>query len=210
MPICGPRWNRPVIVTQTRCDTETILHAYEQYGADCVRSFRGMFAFAIWDQTTRNAVLRARPAGHQAFLLLLGRPAVRVRFRDQGAAGASGHLARASTNRCSPSIWPSATSAAKRRMFRGIRKLMPGHTLTLRSCDAEPAAGDQAAIGTFPRPPSSPKRSDDRSGSPNAARRLEDTVRTRLMSDVPLGMFLSGGVDSSAIAALIKRMTRDR
>ena len=98
----------------SRCDTETVLHAYEQYGDECVRRFRGMFAFAIWDQTNAAPVLRARPAGHQAFLLLLERPAVRLRLGDQGAAGASGDLGSARTKRCSPSIWHSATAAARR------------------------------------------------------------------------------------------------
>ena len=79
----------------SRSDTETILHAYEEYGPRSLEHFRGMFAFAIWDGEQRRLVLRAGPAGHQAVLLFLGRPGVRVCVRDQGAAGASRDFARA-------------------------------------------------------------------------------------------------------------------
>ena len=71
-------------------------------GRSCVTRFRGMFAFAIWDARHADAVLRARPAGHQALLLLLGRPAVRLRLRDQGAARAS----RASRRALDESVLP--------------------------------------------------------------------------------------------------------
>ena len=70
----------------THSDTETIVHAYEEYGPASVERLRGMFSFAIWDDKRQNLVLRTRPARKEAVLLLLGRPAIRVRFRNQGAA----------------------------------------------------------------------------------------------------------------------------
>ena len=86
-------------------------------------------------------------------------------------------------------------------LYRGIRKLMPGHTLRL--------SPDRFEIEPYWEIPEQapPERRDDESWIAECRTRLEETVRMRLMSDVPLGMFLSGGVDSSAIAALMKRLT---
>ncbi|HMC62089.1 MAG TPA: asparagine synthase (glutamine-hydrolyzing), partial [Candidatus Solibacter sp.] len=89
--------------------------------------------------------------------------------------------------------------SGEQTLFSGIRKLMPGHWLRLTP--------EQLAIRQYweiPRPNSHEKR-DDQSWIDECRSRLEEAVRTRLMSDVPLGMFLSGGVDSSAIAAIMKR-----
>ena len=80
---------------RTHSDTETILHAWEEYGERCVDHLRGMFAFAIWDSRPPPAVRRPRPAGHQAVLLLRGLRAVRFRLRDQVAARSARHPARA-------------------------------------------------------------------------------------------------------------------
>ena len=93
---------------------------------------------------------------------------------------------------------------AEETLFRGVRKLMPGHWLSLDLSD-----GTRFEIQRYwdvPTPSEEPDRRDDRSWIEECRARLEETVRMRLMSDVPLGMFLSGGVDSSAIAALMKGM----
>ena len=78
---------------QTRCDTETILHAYEHYGPDCVTRFRGMFCVRHLGQKHAHAVLRTRPSRQKALLLLLGWPPVRLCLGDQGAARAPRHIA---------------------------------------------------------------------------------------------------------------------
>ncbi len=67
---------------KSHCDTETIVHAYEQWGDQSVTRYRGMFSYAIWNQEPPAIVLRPRPAGHQALLLLLEWPPVRIRVRD--------------------------------------------------------------------------------------------------------------------------------
>ena len=191
---------------RTRCDTETILHAYEQYGPDCVTRFRGMFAFAIWNINTRTLFCARDRLGKKPFYYywdgrlfafaseikaLLAHPAISPRFEESLL---SEYL---NFGYCS----------GERTLFSGIRKLMPGHWLRL--------SPEQLEIRQYWEIPcmvgqvvSPAKSRDDQTWIAECRTRLEEAVRTRLMSDVPLGMFLSGGVDSSAIAALMKPMSK--
>jgi asparagine synthase (glutamine-hydrolysing) len=183
----------------TRCDTETILHAYEEYGEGCVERFRGMFAFAIWNSHTQTLFCARDRLGIKPFYYywdgrlfafaseikaLLEHPAITAQFEED----------------LFPEYLAFGYTSDERTLFRGIRKLMPGHVLTL--------TGGKLVIRQYwdVPAPGEPERRDDASWIAECRQRLEETVRMRLMSDVPLGMFLSGGVDSSAIAALIKRM----
>ncbi len=189
----------------TRSDTETILHAYEEYGADCVTHFRGMFAFAIWNQAEQTLFCARDRLGVKPFYYywdgrlfafaseikaLLEHPAISAGFDESALPEylAFGYLSGEST------------------MFAGIRKLMPGHHLNLQ-LTSKGAVLKTTQYWDVPAPPAQPEKRDEKSWVDECRQRLEETVRMRLMSDVPLGMFLSGGVDSSAIAALIKRMT---
>jgi len=190
----------------TRCDTETILHAYEEYGPDCVSHFRGMFAFAIWDSSKRKLFCARDRLGIKPFYYyrdgkvfafaseikaLLAHPAISTEFDESVLSEYLGF----------------GYISDERTFFRGIRKLMPGHHLQLDLDDATP----RPAINAYwevPGPGENRNQVACRSEQDwirETRRRLEETVRMRLMSDVPLGMFLSGGIDSGAIAALIKR-----
>ena len=93
-------------------------------------------------------------------------------------------------------------------MFRNIRKLMPGHTMKVQVTPSRTLAISQKQYWDVPPPVASVER-DDQSWIDECRQRVEETVKMRLMSDVPLGMFLSGGIDSSTIAALMKRMVAD-
>ncbi len=190
-----------------RSDSETIIHAYEQYGPDSVSLYRGMFAYALWDAPKRTLFLARDRLGIKPLYYrwdgqvlvfaseikaLLEHPAVPTDFEESLLSEylAFGYISE------------------ERTFFRHIRKLMPGHHLTLNLNDAHP----QPKIERYwdvPQPDENRQKITCRTDAEWIAetrRRLEETVRMRLMSDVPLGMFLSGGVDSSAIAALIKRM----
>ena len=193
---------------KTRCDTETIIHAYEEYGADCVSHFRGMFGFVIWNRETRTLFCARDRLGIKPFYYywdgrlfayaseikaLLEHPAISAKFEES----------------LLPEYLAFGYVSEERTLFSGIRKLMPGHHLTVRlPCDNRPAEFSIKQYWDAPRlaEDSSNAGRDDAYWIGECRRRLEETVRMRLMSDVPLGMFLSGGVDSSAIAALIKRM----
>jgi asparagine synthase (glutamine-hydrolysing) len=186
----------------SHCDTETILHAWEQYGEDCVSHFRGMFSFAIWDKTRRQLFCARDRLGKKPFYYF---------WNGRTFAFASEIKALFAHPSISPALRVSALpeyltfgyGSDEETMFEGIRKLMPGHTLLL-DLNGEPRIRQYWDV---PTPDAGQNSGTDREWISETRRRVEESVEMRLMSDVPLGMFLSGGVDSSAIAAMIRRMT---
>ena len=187
-------------VYRSRTDTETILHAYEEWGDRCVERFRGMFAFGLWDDKRRR--------------LLLARD--RVGIKPMYFAEINGGLIFASeiksileSGLIRPELAPRALPeylafgylAGAGTMFKGIEKLQPGELLEWRN-------------GTITRSQYWDLRFDvDRDASEEELqarfnRLFEESVELRLMSDVPLGVFLSGGLDSSAIAVVMQRLVK--
>jgi asparagine synthase (glutamine-hydrolysing) len=188
---------------RTRSDTETIVHLYEEYGRDCVKYLRGMFAFAIWDCRRKTLFAARDRLGIKPFYYrydrkkllfgseiktILSYPGVRAEFNTGVLAEylAFGYLAGSQT------------------MFAGIDKLPPGHTL-------EVDAAGQLTIECY-WDLTVPVDEEVRPGEyyVNTYRELlEACVSSHLMSDVPLGVFLSGGLDSSAVAALTTKIRRE-
>jgi asparagine synthase (glutamine-hydrolysing) len=198
-----PELERAGHTYSSRCDTETILHAYEEYGPACVTHFRGMFSFAIWDSRNRTLFCARDRLGIKPFYYYWdGR--LFAFASEIKALLQHPNISAAVDDSLLPEYFAFGYISEERTLFSGIRKLMPGHHLVLN------------ALGPAPRleirqywdnpAPEKQERRDDASWIGECRQRLEETVRMRLMSDVPLGMFLSGGVDSSAIAALMKRM----
>jgi asparagine synthase (glutamine-hydrolysing) len=185
----------------TRSDTETILHAYEEYGPACVDKLRGMFGFAIWDARRRRLfIARDRLGKKPIYYFWNGR--LLVFGSEIKALLAHPELSPQFDENVLPEYLAAGYISDERTLFRGIRKLMPGHHLTLDLAASNPAP-EIRRYWDIPEP--KPEERDEASWIRECRDRLEETVRMRLMSDVPLGMFLSGGVDSSAIAALMKR-----
>jgi asparagine synthase (glutamine-hydrolysing) len=188
---------------RTHSDTETLLHAFEEYGPASLEQFRGMFAFAIWNDADRSLFIARDRLGIKPLYYyfdgtlfvfgseikaVLQHPAVSASFETSQLGE---YLAFGFTS-------------GEQTMFRGIHQLMPGHHLWLRF---QPDGSLQLDIRRYwDVPASTGVEQSDANWIADCRKRLEETVRLRLMSDVPLGMFLSGGVDSSAIAALIRRM----
>jgi asparagine synthase (glutamine-hydrolysing) len=186
---------------KSHCDTETIIHAYEQWGDQSVTRYRGMFAYAIWDQNKRQLFCVRDRLGIKPFYYywdgrlfafaseikaLLQHPDISVQFNDA----------------LLPEYLAFGYASGDETMFSGIRKLMPGHTMAV-TCGPTPSI----EIKQYWEAPCRTQFDNrpDHEWITECRSRLEHVVRMRLMSDVPLGMFLSGGVDSSAIAAIIKR-----
>jgi asparagine synthase (glutamine-hydrolysing) len=174
---------------RTRSDTETIVHAYEEWGLDFAVRLRGMFAIAIWDARQRRLVLARDRFGIKP--LYYRDTGTELSFASELDALPKGDLdldaleAFLATN-----FVPSPLS-----IFREIRKLPPGHILTWHA--------GSVALEQFARPGPLPVRGDDEAELVEECRaRLRDSVRAHLVSDVPVGVLLSGGVDSGALAAL--------
>jgi asparagine synthase (glutamine-hydrolysing) len=183
---------------RTHCDTEVHLHLYERYGPEYARRLRGMFAAAIWDASARRLVLVRDRYGIKPLY-----------YRDTGDV-----LEFASELRALPrgEIDLDALEAflafnsipAPYSIFRDTRKLPAGHLLVWNE-------GGGMEIARYARPgpvPVEELRGDDEAELVEELRaRLRDSVRAHLLSDVPVGVLLSGGVDSAVLAALAAQET---
>jgi asparagine synthase (glutamine-hydrolysing) len=186
---------------KTRTDTETIVHLYEEEGERCVEKLRGMFCFAIWDRRNQSLLLARDRAGKKplhyalaggAFVFgseiksLLQHPAVgrEVDFEAISDFLTFGYV-------------PDPLTA-----FKGISKLPPGHTLTYKDGQVRTRRYWDFTFGVAPE---ETKQASEAEYTERLREMLADAVRVRLESEVPLGAFLSGGIDSSTIVALMAR-----
>jgi asparagine synthase (glutamine-hydrolysing) len=187
---------------RTRSDTETIVHAYEEWREACVEQFRGMFAFAIWDAPRRRLLLARDRLGIKP--LYWTRAGDRLLFASEiKSILASGLVSAVPNEHALPELLGTRYLSGTETLFAGIHRLLPGQTLvfehgqvTIRQYWDVPVRRQDPAISV----------SSDADAVLRFRDLLEESVRVRLMSDVPLGMFLSGGLDSSAIAALMAGM----
>jgi asparagine synthase (glutamine-hydrolysing) len=180
----------------TKSDTEAVLHLYEEHGVDCLQYLRGMFAFAIWDDVEKTLFLARDRVGkkpllysHQPngdlifgseFQALLEHPAISREVDHEALDSYMSYL-------CVP---------APQTAFRAIRKLEPGHWMRWREGRIE--------TQRYWLPEFAPKlKISEEEAIEETTRLLREATRLRMISEVPLGAFLSGGVDSSTIVALM-------
>ena len=183
-------------VFYTNCDTEAIIHAYDQYGADCPKHLRGMFAFAIWDERTEELFLARDRVGKKPLLYAVVNNQL-IFGSEFSALLQHPDISRDINQEAIHYYLSFMCVPAPLTAYRAIRKLEPGHSLRFTR------AGD-IRIERYWQPVFSPKTklSEEEAGE-RAVEILREAVRVRLMSEVPLGAFLSGGVDSSAVVALM-------
>ncbi len=187
---------------RTNCDTETIVHLYEECGSDCVRHLRGMFAFAIWDSRKRKLFAARDRLGIKPLYYRLTSDSFIFGSEIKVIMEAPG--VQAEFNRETlPEYLAFGYLSGEDTMYGGIRKLMPGHTLELSE------SGDVQIREYWDLPLTGGDESHDETFYVQKYRSLlEESVASHLMSDVPLGVFLSGGLDSSAVAALMTKIRR--
>jgi asparagine synthase (glutamine-hydrolysing) len=190
-------------VYKSASDTETIIHLYEERGPGVVEELRGMFAFAIWDRN-RNRLLLARDrVGIKPLYYALAEDG-RIYFASEIKAIIESGGVRPELNYSALSDYAANRApSGEETLFRGIKRLLPGHTLVWSDGRVEI---NRYWDVSFAKP------EDDLSDGEYVERfteLFEESVRLRLMADVPLGMFLSGGIDSSAIVSAMSRMVSD-
>jgi len=185
---------------RTDCDTEAIVHAYEQYGADCPKHLRGMFAFAIWDERKGELFLARDRVGKKP--LLYAKVGNSFVFGSEFSALLSHPSVGREVNREAIHHYLSFVCVpAPLTAYRDIHKLEPGHSLTLK-------ADGEMKTERYWQPDFSKKlKITEEEAGERTLELLRDAVRVRLMSEVPLGAFLSGGIDSSTVVALMSEVS---
>ncbi len=189
---------------RTHCDTEVIVHAWEQWGERCVTHFRGMFAFALWDRGQQTLFLARDRLGvkplHYA-MLPDGYFAFGSELKSLLQHPAFG---RALDPQAVDDYFAYGYVPEPRTIFAQARKLAPGHTLCLRRGTAPASPRQYWDVPFTPTPLGSEQQAGD-----ELMARLREAVSIRLLADVPLGAFLSGGVDSSAVVALMSELMHE-
>lgn len=198
-----PPLERQGHVFRTASDTETIIHLYEQYGTDCVQHLRGMFAFAIWDENQRQLFLARDRLGKKPLVYrlesqrLLFASELKALLQVPGVPRTLDHIAL--DDYLTYQYVPSSRS-----ILQGFAKLPPAHWALFKDGNFQQ---ERYWLPDYAEPP----RSEMFGGLDGARRELRETlteaVRIRMRSDVPLGSFLSGGVDSTIITGLMQSLS---
>ena len=184
-------------VFRSRTDTEVLVHLYEELGVDCLARLRGMFAIALWDARQERLILARDRIGKKPLYVY------RSRQRLLFASEVKAILPELPT---SPSINPDALREylalgyvpAPKTLFAGIEKLLPGHLLTITADGVEDRRYWDVSFGQI-------EQRTEQEWTEQLQEKILEAIRIRLVSDVPLGAFLSGGLDSGTIVALGSR-----
>ncbi|MBW8861441.1 MAG: asparagine synthase (glutamine-hydrolyzing) [Acidobacteria bacterium] len=208
----GEVYNHPTLRTEleacghryrTRCDTETVLHLYARHGSEAPRHLRGMFAFAIWNRRERELFLARDRFGVKPLYYVLTEDGS-LYFASEIKALLAGNAVAPQLNAVAfPDYLASHAPSGAETLFEGVRRLPPGCTLRWRDgavqiepyWDLHPMFSSNANDG---RP--------ERDLVAEFGSRFREAVQLRLMADVPLGVFLSGGIDSAAIAGTMSSL----
>jgi asparagine synthase (glutamine-hydrolysing) len=186
---------------RTRSDTETIVHLYEEEGEACVERLQGMFAFAVWDRSRQTLLLARDRLGIKPLYYALTPHELLFASEIKGLLAAG--LRPEFDLEVLPEYLATGFVSGERSFFRGVRRLPPGHVLSW-----SPGNGVRhRRYWSLPAPATDSHAPRERARE--LRDRLSTAVRSHLMSDVPLGLFLSGGIDSSALLALMAPMVKE-
>ncbi len=187
-------------VFHTKSDTEVIVHAWEQWGEACVQRFRGMFAFVLWDRNRQTLFMARDRLGVKPLFYALLDDGTLLFGSELKSLLAHGGLRRDLDPQAIEEYFALGYVAEPRTIFRQARKLPPAHTLAIRRGEAVGAPREYWDVRF-----TLDNRIGEREAGEELLRRLDESVKLRMISEVPLGAFLSGGVDSSAVVASMTR-----
>jgi asparagine synthase (glutamine-hydrolysing) len=184
---------------RTRSDTETIVHAYEEWGPQCVTRLRGMFAFAIWDANRERLLLARDRYGKKPLFLYQAADLVLFASEIKAILAVPGVQRRVDRE----ALWDYFAYRyvpGPATLLQGVRKLMPGSYVV---CERGAVVETPYFVPDDGKPATAEPAAED----PVSAflTQLEEAVQVRMISDVPFGAFLSGGIDSAAVVAMMSR-----
>jgi len=191
-------------VFKSHCDTEVIVHGWSAWGEACVDKFRGMFAFAVWDGKQRSLFLARDRMG------------IKPLFYSLLADGQFIFGSELKVLKCHPELPTKMNPQAvedyfslgyipePKTIYQGVYKLDPGHTLTVKQGQSELRSNEYWDIPFTPVSYSSEQELEE-----ELIHRLREAVDIRMVAEVPLGAFLSGGVDSSAVLAMMAGLQKE-
>jgi asparagine synthase (glutamine-hydrolysing) len=189
-------------IFKTDCDTEVIVHAWEEWGTDCVTHFRGMFAFALWDARDESLFLARDRLGKKP-LYYAELPTGQLVFGSElKALLVHPAISREIDPYAVDEFFAYGYIPDPRTIYRSVSKLPPAHVLLVQR-------GSRPRLSPYWDLAFVPGRQSEAEACEGLIEHLHDAVSVRLVSDVPLGAFLSGGVDSSAVVASMSRLSRE-
>jgi len=189
---------------RTRCDTEVILYAWQEWGEACVQRFRGMFAFAIYDRRRQSLFLARDRLGIKPLYYAILDGGVLVFGSELKVLKAHPALPRKLEPRSVEEYFALGYIPEPHTIYKGVSKLRPGHTLLFERGKKQP---NQREYWDVPFAPVTVGTDADLCEELFA--RMREAVDIRLVAEVPLGAFLSGGVDSSAVVAAMAQLQQD-
>jgi len=188
---------------RTRSDTEAIVHLYEEVGEDFVHQLRGMFAIALWDARLRKLILVRDRLGIKPLFYRMEPKELVFASELKGILATLPPSIRRLDEESLAQYFRFLYLPGEHTIFSGIRKLLPAHLMVCQG-------GKVSLRRYWSLPPADPSPGFGRGEAVERLRSLlEESVRLRLISDVPLGAFLSGGIDSSCVVALMKKVSKD-
>ena len=183
----------------THSDTETILYAWVEWGERCVEHLRGMFAFAIWDQSKHTLFCARDRLGVKPFLYSLTDDGFFLFASEHKALLEHPSIKKDINFNSIETYFALGYIADPESIFQSIRKLPPGHTLTLRK-------NQNPQLKQYWDLPFGSYELAENDAQEELFERLKEAIGIRLISEVPLGAFLSGGVDSSSVVAIMSQI----
>ncbi len=191
-------------IFKTKCDTEVIVHAWEQWGEQCVNKFRGMFAFAIWDSNKQELFLARDRLGIKPLYYSILPCGQFVFASELKAIMKHPNLSKELDAQAIEEYFAYGYVPDPKSIFKSVKKLLPGHMLLIPRSEKTPKVKKYWDV-MF----STDNYISEKEACEQLISRLREAVKIRLISDVPLGAFLSGGVDSSSVVSLMSEISSD-
>jgi asparagine synthase (glutamine-hydrolysing) len=189
---------------RTNSDTETVVHAWEAWGEDMVHHLRGMFAIAVWDRTKQTMFMARDHMGVKPFFYAVLPDGMFIFGSELKSLRAHPGLPREIDVRAVEDYFAYGYVPEPKTIYAGARKLAPGFCLTVRIGQPVP---EPRQFWDVPFKMHDKMTEADAAGE--LASRVREAVQSQLKADVPLGAFLSGGVDSSAVVAMMANLTKE-